>query len=149
MKIIPPEILAYCAGVIDADGTIRVARNKAPSGIWRYHEYVRVKQVEREAVDLLVKTFGGFVHKEIAAGRRDMISWTVCSKQGHACLTALLPYLRIKHRQAVNALLLRSVIIASKSVRLVGGRRMARPRLLSRKMEAIHATAAKLNGGVV
>ena len=55
--------LAYCAGVIDSDGTIGIKRGN--SGVGKdctqpsYGERITVKQVEPHAIDLLHRVFGG------------------------------------------------------------------------------------------
>jgi hypothetical protein len=106
-----PTDLAYAAGVIDSDGCIRVTRNT-----WRmrnadcttptYQANVRVKQVERQAVDLLNEMHPGYFRQEpaVAERGRPLWSWAVHSAAAGRFLTDVLPYLRIKRVQADNAL---------------------------------------------
>lgn len=123
-------ILAYCAGIIDADGTIGIKRNtysmrvvgdsKQPT----YSERVCVKQVEPQAVDLLHTSFGGyrFVAKPTAAQGKALQGWQVTDLKAHAFLVAVRPFLRIKHRQADNCINLRIIKNASKKERVAAGR---------------------------
>lgn len=103
-----PELVAYCAGIMDADGHIgihvnwyRVGRDaRQPS----YQPRVQVKQVDADAVDLFRALFAGHryldssaVHK--GSGRPTWV-WQVHSAACRPVLEALRPYLRIKDRQA-------------------------------------------------
>jgi hypothetical protein len=58
--------------------------------------------VEQVAVNLLKETFGGYIYEESGVlGKRSIHRWQlVKAPEVEACLTALLPYLRIKDQQA-------------------------------------------------
>lgn len=104
--------LAYAAGVIDSDGCIRVSRST-----WRarkkgdcinptYQAVIFVRQVETEAVEFLHQAFGGYrsMTTPTAKRGRPMHSWNIHSQAAGRVLELLLPFLRIKRRQAENAL---------------------------------------------
>jgi hypothetical protein len=103
--------LAYAAGVLDSDGCIRVHRDT-----WRarnsdcvnptYQAVALVRQVETEAIDWFHQMFGGYrtMTTPTAKRGRPLHSWSVHSQAAGRVLMAVLPYLRIKHRQAENAL---------------------------------------------
>lgn len=122
--------LAYCAGVIDSDGTIGVKKSsygqrvvgdrRAPG----YSERICVKQVERGAVDLLKQLFGGtfYMEQPQAKARRHLYVWQVTDRNAVICLSAILPYLRIKRLQAENCLALRAVKAESAALRVAPGR---------------------------
>lgn len=120
------SILAYCAGIVDADGTIGIKRSTysmrvvGDSAQASYSERVCVKQVEPHAVDLLLETFGGyrFTAKPTAKRGKTLQGWQVTDMKAAAFLRAVLPYLRIKRNQADNCLLLRAVKDASKKQRV-------------------------------
>lgn len=104
-------VLAYLAGIIDADGCIRISkekpyRDRVTPG---YHARVHVRMVEREAIDLLDETFGGHVwtQKPSLTRGRPLHVWDVSDAKAQHALTLLLPYLRVKRAQAENALALR------------------------------------------
>ena len=96
--------LAYLAGIIDADGTIGIKRSTYSMRVIgdstqpTYSERVHLRQVTREAIDLLAATFGGNVGVEDAHAKRGkpLFRWGVTDKKAVALITALLPYLRIK-----------------------------------------------------
>lgn len=115
--------LAYLAGVIDSDGCISIKRNR---GAWQdtYSERVHIRQVDREAIDLLVEVFGGNIGIEDSQAKRGkpLYRWGVSDKRAVEVLTALLPYLRIKREQAINCLALRALKEQSKLDRLAFGR---------------------------
>lgn len=149
--------LAYCAGVIDSDGSIGVKRNTYAMRRIKdcaqptFSERVCVKQVERGAVDLLKSLFGGYlgVTKATASQGRPLWTWQVTDKRAAECLRAVLPYLRIKRNQAENCLRLREVKEASKSARVARGRghqgSASRPDHLSDEMESLYRNAHTLN----
>lgn len=150
-------ILAYCAGVIDSDGTIGVKRSTysvrvvGDSRQPTYSERICVKQVEPQAVALLKSLFGGrhgIDDPSCKRGRRLHV-WQVTDKQAAACLKALLPYLRIKRMQAENCLALRVVKEESKLARVAKGRghigAATRPAHLSEAMERHFCRAKELN----
>ena len=121
--------LAYCAGVIDSDGTIGVkmstyAMRHGNGGQPNYSERICVKQVEPQAVDLLTSLFGGsrYISKPSAKKGRTLFSWQVTDQKASAVLRAILPFLRIKRSQAENCLRLRDVKEASKRARVARGR---------------------------
>ncbi len=152
-----PLLLAYCAGVIDSDGTIGIKRQSYAMRVVKdssqptYSERVCVKQVEPEAVDLLHSLFGGyrFTAKASVRGGRPLFAWQVTDRKAAACLAELLSYLRIKRAQAENCLALRIVKEESKKARVAFGRGHAgsavRPAALSAAMERHHARAHELN----
>jgi len=108
----PLTDLAYAAGVIDSDGYIGVHRSTYAMRVRGdatqpiYAARVQVKQVEPQAVDLLHMLFGGHRYggKASTANGRPMLVWSVHSAAVGPVLSAVLPYLRIKRQQAVNAL---------------------------------------------
>lgn len=154
-----PLLLAYCAGVIDSDGTIGVKRStysmrrvgdcSAPS----FSERVCVKQVEREAIDVIWRVFGGTRYVARAARNtprgRQLFVWQVTDRRAAACLSALLPYLRIKRAQAENCLSLRVVKEESKKARVAPGRghvgSAPRSPAMTAAMESHYSQAKALN----
>ena len=105
-------ILAYLAGIIDGEGCIAIY---GYHGNWimshgkRHRGFrldVKVGMGEPEAVQLLMKTFGGsiYVRKITPNGNKPSYSWTVSAKLAIACLRQLIPFLRVKKAQAEIAL---------------------------------------------
>jgi hypothetical protein len=102
------ELLAYCAGILDADGHIGVHTNwykvgndsKQPT----FQPRVQVKQVDPGAVDLFLNLFRGHRYVDRSAthkgsGRPTWV-WQIHSAACRSVITAVRPYLRIKDRQA-------------------------------------------------
>lgn len=146
---VPATTMAYCAGVIDSDGTIGIKRNtysmrvRGDAAVPIYNARVRVRQVEPHAVQLLQATFGGAVRINKGQGNsRDLFQWEARDQIAERTLVALLPFLRIKQQQAENALALRELIANSKASR--GGGR-ARDPALTERMEACFLAAKALN----
>jgi hypothetical protein len=148
--------LAYCAGVIDSDGTIGVKRSTyamrhGNGGQATFSERVCVRQVEPQAVTLLHILFGGTLGVRGASAKKGkpLTEWCVTDQKAARCLVALLPYLRIKRQQAENCLALREVKEESKRQRVAFGRGHAgaavRPAHLSVSMESHYLRAKELN----
>jgi hypothetical protein len=151
------ELRAYAAGVIDSDGCIGVRRStysmrktkdaKAPV----FHVRVSIKQVSPEAINILHKTFGGalMLQSPSATKGKPLWYWEITNVKAETFLKAILPYLRIKKKQAENALLLREKIEASKRVRVAKGRghigAASRPEHITKEMENIYQQAKHLN----
>jgi hypothetical protein len=107
-----PTDLAYAAGVVDSDGYIGVHRStyamrvRGDAGQAVYVPRVAVKQVTPQALDLLHEVFGGhrYSGKPTAARGRPLLGWAVHSAMAARTCEALLPFLRIKREQALNAI---------------------------------------------
>lgn len=148
---------AYLAGIVDADGTIGIKRNTYAMRVRgdatqpNFEERVCVRQVEPHAVDALKAAFGGYryVSAPSAKNGRPLEGWEVRNRQAVACLRSLLPFLRIKRKQAENCLALRVLKECSKKAKVARGRGHvgAAPRdpALTAQMEALTATAHSLN----
>lgn len=105
---------AYCAGIIDADGTVGVHVNwyrvktrgdaKQPT----YQPRITVAQVDTGAIELLEEIFGGYTHLDrtsnLKGSGRPIHRWSVHSASCRRVIEAVRPYMRIKHRQADLAL---------------------------------------------
>lgn len=156
--MIDEHILAYCAGIIDADGTIGIKKNTYSMRIIgdstqpSYSERICVKQVEAEAIDLLHKIFGGyrFTSKPSTKNGKLLHGWQVTDLKATKTLTMVLPHLRIKKAQAINCLNLRVLKDISKEKRVAKGRghvgAAPRSKKISDKMEEHYKFAHELNG---
>lgn len=100
--------LAYLAGIVDGEGSITITVSRQPrfGYITRRHRLLfQVSNCDRRLMDWLVLTFGGNTSLT-AADRKGRRGWHWTSKQSSAgaILTDLLPYLKLKRRQAEVAL---------------------------------------------
>lgn len=126
---------AYLAGIIDGEGCITV---------WKSGRYdnrvvtVAVAMNDKQAVDLLYEAFGGclFHIKKQNPKWNDSWRWAVKSRRAKVVLEALLPYLRVKTRQAEAALELIS------SFTHIGGRATVEQR---EKQALLHSQISALN----
>ena len=151
------EVLAYCAGIIDADGTIGIKKSTYAMRVTKdcqqavYSERVCVKQVERQAIDLLHELFKGYRARQKASAEKGkpLEAWQVTDLNASVCLKAILPFLRIKKQQAINCLELRKVKNKSKKDRVAKGRGHAgsasRKPEASTEMERLYLRAKELN----
>jgi hypothetical protein len=150
------SVLAYCAGVIDSDGTIGIKRStyamrvRGDAGAPVFMARCCVRQVEPQAVELLRDTFGGAIRINKGQGAcRDLYQWEARDLIVERALLLLLPYLRIKRVQAENALAMRALVHESKATRAkkpagqIGA--SPRPEELTARMEACYAEAKRLN----
>ena len=149
--------LAYLAGIFDADGTIGIKRSTyairvtGDSSQPTFSERIHIRQVDRQALELLSETFGGNigVEKPSAPGGKPLFRWGQTDRKAAAALKAMLPYLRIKKRQAENCLHLRTLKEKSKKVRYARSRghvgTARRPLEIGEAMEAAYHEAKRLN----
>ena len=155
--------IAYLAGVVDSDGCIRVER-VANTGRNRdstsYAAFVSIQQVETEAIELAKTLFGGFVQiiqptpSQLLKFKnpRTMFRWTAKSRIAAKALSAMRPYLRIKRRQADNAIELAATVRTQTSARFKGvrlGRNPPRHRTTEElaRLESFHTLSRHLNSG--
>lgn len=157
LATLPDEsVLAYCAGVIDSDGTIGIKRStyamrvRGDAGAPVFMARCCVRQVEPQAVHLLRDTFGGPVRINRGQGNGlDLFQWEARDLIVENALRLLLPFLRIKRAQAENAIRLREIVAESKAFRARKGRGhigcKSRPQEITDRMEACYALAKTLN----
>lgn len=107
-----PLILAYLAGTIDADGSITIfkqwIKNRDPSKTrGRKNDYytgiVSLSEVHPVVPQLLAETFGGrakFYPYHTRPKNRSTWQWMVTNRKAAQTAEMLLPYLRLKRRNA-------------------------------------------------
>lgn len=105
------ETLAYLAGIIDGEGCIRIKKAKAYRCQGRttasYHAAIQVRMVERGALDLLEQTLGGWHYREdrpTCRSGRALHCYQATDQSAAGIIRKLLPFLRIKRRQALLVL---------------------------------------------
>ena len=152
-----PVDFAYLAGAIDSDGTIGIKRSTYSMRVTKdstapvFSERVALRQVTPDIPNLLQKAFGGslYMTKPNAAKGRPLFSWAATDRKAVECLTTLLPFLRVKAKQARNCLALRRVKVESMKAKVAPGRGHAgaahRPQRLTDHMERLYESAKLLN----
>lgn len=100
-----PLILAYLAGMIDADGYITVQRSTHKSGLY-YGAKVGISGTRREPHDLAASLWGGAVgcYRPKIDTHLPQFQWSRSGRAAGMIILELLPYLRIKQEQARVAL---------------------------------------------
>lgn len=99
-------LLAYIAGIMDGEGTIRINKGKGKAN-WNYsyHTQLSVGMIDPQIPYLFKDVLGGNVREECVPDRRSIWRWALTGRfQITAVLVALLPYLRVKKAQALLAL---------------------------------------------
>ena len=141
------SLLAYLAGIVDGEGTIRIARIHSTAMRQQrqnpHHTAALLcKMTHKPTVDLLMCTFGGHVYKrERVPGRKQCWQWILSGNR--ACLHPLLnlyPYLRIKKPQASLTL---DLIANSKTTGFQ--RRQGLPTMELQWREDLYQSVRKLN----
>lgn len=91
--------LAYCAGFIDADGTICIGRNGR-----RFYPTIQAAGANLAVLEHLRRVLGGtlqnFNPKRGIRRQYKMWYWRVCGQAAVYVAKLLLPYLRVKREQA-------------------------------------------------
>jgi len=100
------EELAYIAGLVDGEGYIGLVKVTETRRIFRttycYLPTIRISMCDREGIDFIDRLFKGNIwfHQK-QKGWRDQWEWSAKGKKRVAeILKAILPYLKIKKRQA-------------------------------------------------
>src|SRR5262245_59786166 len=107
--------LAYCAGVMDSDGSFSISidtwRQRKLGRTPAYQELAAIGQCDLQAIELLHELFGGSIRREQSRGvyRRPVNYWQVGNLKAVNAARLMLPYLRIKRRQAELLLALREI----------------------------------------
>ena len=100
--------LAYAAGLIDGEGTIYLDRFKSHKTI-SYVVRVKIAMADKEATQWMEQIFGGKCRKYDYANypsnnKRPLYIWSINGKKAIAFFKDLLPYLKIKIKQAETAI---------------------------------------------
>lgn len=123
---------AYLGGAMDADGWFCIRRVPAKPEAHRYNTtyfvFIGFCQIQEEIPRLLHKEFGGTLQlrnrqeqrRRKSNGWKPNYYWVATSQQAHNAIKVLLPFLRIKRRQAELCLELQDSINEHKSKRLKG-----------------------------
>jgi hypothetical protein len=145
------EDLAYCAGVVDSDGCIRIfkrlVREKGKAPYLNYAELIQVGQVEPEAIELLKYVY---LRKRKSKKHRDVYVWKVQQLAAYQCILKLRPYLRIKSEQADNCIQFREAFEeCKKENRSIPGSVGSRPRSKASlvRLDSYYLTQKVLNSG--
>jgi hypothetical protein len=98
------ETLAYLAGLWDGEGcfTISYVKAKAHRVSPYWGAVASICMTNRIPLDILSETFGGVPHLRLRAGveYKDIYEWKLWSLKAKNFAELLLPWLRIKDRQA-------------------------------------------------
>lgn len=80
----------YAAGFFDGEGCVRISRVGE-----RYKLQVKISQLDRRPLDLLSNKYGGVVYESSRCPY-----WEIASRQASTFLSAILPYLIVKKKEA-------------------------------------------------
>jgi hypothetical protein len=107
-----PTVLAYLAGVIDSDGYISTQRS-LHSGRLYSAARVGIAGTRRQPHDLAASLFGGSVsrYEPKDPRHRAQYQWSRSGVGAATVIAAVLPYLRVKRRQAELALQLQEMVL--------------------------------------
>ncbi len=126
MKGISNEELAYMAGLFDGEGSFVVAKHFAKNGhagkrgfVWELR--MTIGMADKEGLNLIKRVMNKKRLREAKGVNRKMYYLTLYSNEIRKVLPLMLPYLRVKKRQA--ELLLKAVsVIKPKATKLTDSR---------------------------
>lgn len=94
--------LAYIAGLIDGEGCIGVYHNKVYNS---YQLRVQIEMCDEEGLNLVNSLFHGrWYYKTYRPPRRPTTTWMALGSHGELLLRQIIPFLRVKKKQALEAL---------------------------------------------
>jgi hypothetical protein len=126
-------------------------RIRKDAGVPIFSERVALRQVTPQIPVMLKRAFGGslYMTKASAPKGKPLYSWAITDLKAIACITALLPFLKVKRKQAQNCIMLRGIKERSKKARLAldRGHVGSAPRTQKHtdRMESLYANAKRLN----
>ena len=108
---IAPELLAYCAGLIDGEGCIGIYHRPDRQS---FRSTIRVQMCESGGINLLHEIFGGTVtpvpvRRKNRDRHRPQYNWCIAAQQAAWCASLLVPFLRVKRGQAENLIDLQGI----------------------------------------
>jgi len=124
---------AYIAGFFDGEGCLTAFTTEVrqqPYLHWRTVYYIQLLVVEEEPIKWLKEVTGvGYVfqRKRQQKGYQDLWGWRADSRPACEILEQIMPYLKIKYRQAEIFLELRQRVLAMKNYRKGRGKGMPMP----------------------
>lgn len=107
------EDVIWAAGFFDGEGCVRITRQEKYGKTYHWMD-VSVFQAEQTSIELLMELFGGSISDHHS--KRDIgWWWRAHGPTADAALREMLPYLRVKRRQAEIAINFQSRRLASRS----------------------------------
>jgi hypothetical protein len=107
--------IAYIAGIVDGEGCVRIKKTKAYKCQGRttpgYHASIQIRMVNEEAIRFIAETMGGwyFRQKPSVKTGKPLYCWSMSDQKAEDALRLLLPFLRVKRRQAEAVIRLREI----------------------------------------
>ena len=94
---------AYLAGLIDGEGCLEIQKRKKKECIGEiaYVPRVRICMTNKEIIEWLRNSFGGYIFERAANGnQRKSWTWALLYRKVKPFIDAIYPYLRVKKKQA-------------------------------------------------
>lgn len=154
-NLIPKEVLAYLAGLIDGEGYIGIKKSKYRRRIVKdcvsanYHERIQIRMVNEEAIKLFKETLGGNYYHEkrpYSKSQKQLFCYQASDLRASQILKKLLPYLRVKRRDAELVLKLRKSKEDKRSFRRGSPARRPMPKDVVNYREALYQEVKHLHG---
>lgn len=118
------EILAYLAGIADGEAYIGIKKSKPYKNLsgranYGYHERIQIRMVERGALSLFEHVLGGWCYPEKSHSKkgRPLFCYQASDRKAAEICKLLLPFLRVKRKQAITVLKLTANKISAKKVK--------------------------------
>ncbi len=100
---------AYIAGLLDADGNIRINKQQTINGSTRYTMTARIANTDARLIMYLIDTVGGGVSEMKSSERKRICyGWSICAVAAYEFLYQIAPFLVSKKEEAEIAMLFQS-----------------------------------------
>lgn len=115
--------IAYIAGLMDGEAYIGIKRSKPYKcqGLHNpaYHARIQIRMVDEPAIKFIADNLGGKYYKEKShsGGGRVLYCWQASDKLAAEIISIVLPYLRVKRKQAETVLALRAIQAGARKYR--------------------------------
>ena len=103
------------AGLIDGEGYIALENHRGVGGS-KYPPVIKIISVDKEIIDWLKNSFGGWIEKRVYENERynDSYCWTLKGKRVGPFLKRVRPYLKLERKRRVADIVLERVRVYEK-----------------------------------
>lgn len=131
------DLDAYLAGFFDGEGHVTISKHPER---WTCHVEIGATQICREPLELLVRAYGGSIHKKATPkviGKkpyRQCYAWRCRGREAMFAIYRMLPWLIVKLPKARAAL----IVLQNRPLNMVGGQISSRQKTaISRALDGL------------
>jgi len=126
MNALPPHAAAYIAGLVDADGTVSLARKHANEN---RHPVVSISNTDRRLLEFVLKHIGSgkiTTKRTVSAKHTPSFTYAIYNRQALNLLQQLMPYLQTYKAKRAQIIITEYLAITPRNGKYTAATRAAR-----------------------